>query len=448
MSKAASEKVLKRMENYLNSEAARAALDMHPQRVWMYHEDIANAFKDGYALVKNRRKKNSESMPELDIDFFRDVAKQAINAVLVYVLKPRTKADLVSSTSTYISFDQDRYIQAPFNALKKAGRELINAELPKNKRLTDHKAERGKEGSESALLSQGIQRLHSTKRSVGALQLLGAAEWASNSPTYAAFSETKELRDFVSKFGQVELEFKKGSYKGKNQVKYNPNTRISIHVKSHKENPSGDLTTDWKTVKPKLGKLLQQFIVDQGISDVKGSNSIAEDAKNHARYLVISALKAKGLRTSGVSKPVTRKPSTVGRKKSKPAGQKRNKYIAKVGYAKSKSATEQQGASLYRIMALINDKLPETVRKNMGSPRLENQTGRFADSVEITEVIQTPQGMPSFGYSYRKDPYSVYETISGSSRADSDRDPRKLIDASIREIAAGYALGRFYTRRV
>ena len=57
MSKAASEKVLKRMENYLNSEAARAALDMHPQRVWMYHEDIANAFKDGYALVKNRRKK-------------------------------------------------------------------------------------------------------------------------------------------------------------------------------------------------------------------------------------------------------------------------------------------------------------------------------------------------------------------------------------------------------
>lgn len=448
MSKAESEKVLKRMENYLNSDAARGALDMHPQRVWMYHADIAEAFKDGYALVKNRRKKNSESMPELDDAFFKDVAEKAIAAVLVYVKKPRTQADLVASTPTYISFDQDRLIQAPFNALKKAGRILINAKLPKSKQLTAHRAERGKEGSESALLSQGIQRLHSTKRSVGALQLLGAAEWASNSPKYAEFSETQEVKDFVSKFGQVELEFKKGSYKGKNQVKYNPNTRISIHVKSHKKNPSGDLTTDWKNVKKKLGKLLQEFIIDQEIADVKGSNSIAEDAKNHARYLVISSLKAKGLRTSGGSEPVTRKPSTVGRKKSKPAGQKQKKYTAKVGYAKSKSTTEQKGASLYRIMALINDKLPETVRKNMGPPRLENQTGRFADSVEITEVIQTPQGMPSFGYSYRKDPYSVYETISGSSRADADRDPRKLIDASIREIAAGYALGRFYTRRV
>ena len=119
MSKAESEKVLKRMENYLNSDAARGALDMHPQRVWMYHADIAEAFKDGYVLVKNRRKKNSESMPELDDAFFKDVAEKAIAAVLVYVNKPRTQADLVASTPTYISFDQDRLIQAPFNALKK-----------------------------------------------------------------------------------------------------------------------------------------------------------------------------------------------------------------------------------------------------------------------------------------------------------------------------------------
>ena len=99
-------------------------------------------------------------------------------------------------------------------------------------------------------------------------------------------------------------------------------------------------------------------------------------------------------------------------------------------------------------MALINDKLPETVRKNMGFPALENRTGRFASSVKLTDVIQTPQGFPSFGYTYRKDPYGVYERSSGTSRADPDRDPRDLIDASIREIAAGYALGRFYTRRV
>ena len=98
-------------------------------------------------------------------------------------------------------------------------------------------------------------------------------------------------------------------------------------------------------------------------------------------------------------------------------------------------------------MALINDKLPETVKGNMGAPRLENQTGTFADSVRITDVAQTPQGMPSFGYTYDKRPYSVFEASSGSRFASVARDPRRLIDSSIREIAAGYALGRFYTRR-
>ena len=32
--------------------------------------------------------------------------------------------------------------------------------------------------------------------------------------------------------------------------------------------------------------------------------------------------------------------------------------------------------------------------------------------------------------------------------ASPQRDPRRLIDQSIREVAAGLALGRFYTRRL
>ena len=76
----------------------------------------------------------------------------------------------------------------------------------------------------------------------------------------------------------------------------------------------------------------------------------------------------------------------------------------------------------------------------MGAPRLENRTGRFAGSVRITDITRTPQGFPSIGYTYQRAPYDKFET-------DPDRDPRKLIDKSIREIAAQYAIGRFYTRR-
>ena len=77
----------------------------------------------------------------------------------------------------------------------------------------------------------------------------------------------------------------------------------------------------------------------------------------------------------------------------------------------------------------------------MGEPALTNRTGQFASSVRPTDIAMTPKGFPSIGYTYQRDPYEVHEK-------DSNFDPRKLIDRSMREIAAEYAIGRFYTRRV
>ncbi len=115
---------------------------------------------------------------------------------------------------------------------------------------------------------------------------------------------------------------------------------------------------------------------------------------------------------------------------------------------KSKKQPMPPKMALANILGVINDKLPERVAANMGSPGLENRTGRFAQSVRATDVTQTPQGFPSIGYTYMKDRYGVYESTSGTRFADADRDPRPLIDQSIREIAAGFALGRLYTRRL
>lgn len=81
----------------------------------------------------------------------------------------------------------------------------------------------------------------------------------------------------------------------------------------------------------------------------------------------------------------------------------------------------------------------------MKPPALQNRTGRFAQSVQVTDIIRTPQGYPSIGYTYRKDPYQTFEM--GHRQGSVDRDPRTLIDKSIREIAAQLLVGRFYTRR-
>ena len=114
-----------------------------------------------------------------------------------------------------------------------------------------------------------------------------------------------------------------------------------------------------------------------------------------------------------------------------------------------KPASKGIPGSPLALIGLINKRLPDTVRKNMNPPALENRTGRFVDSIKLTDITKTPQGFPSIGYTYAKNPYQVYEMGVGSAPwATPERDPRKLIDRSIREIAAQFAIGRFYTRRV
>jgi len=98
------------------------------------------------------------------------------------------------------------------------------------------------------------------------------------------------------------------------------------------------------------------------------------------------------------------------------------------------------------LLALLNQKITQTVAGNMNYPALRYRTGRFARSVKITDIALTARGYPSIGYTYMKRPYQTFEP--GYKQGSKDRDPRKLIDISIREIAANLLIGRFYTRRV
>ena len=108
----------------------------------------------------------------------------------------------------------------------------------------------------------------------------------------------------------------------------------------------------------------------------------------------------------------------------------------------------QKDVSPVRLMALINAKLPQTVASNMGEPRLVNRTGKFASSARVVDINPTAQGFPSIGYTYDKNPYAVFERTSGTKFASASRDPRPLIEGSIREIAQQLIGQRFYTRRI
>jgi hypothetical protein len=111
-----------------------------------------------------------------------------------------------------------------------------------------------------------------------------------------------------------------------------------------------------------------------------------------------------------------------------------------------KASTKSASSRPLAMIQEFNKRLPEKIAKNMQSPALNYRTGRFANSVRVVDAITTPQGFDSYGYTYMKGPYQTFEP--GYAQGSVERDPRTLIDRSMREIAAELAIGRFYTRRV
>jgi hypothetical protein len=93
--------------------------------------------------------------------------------------------------------------------------------------------------------------------------------------------------------------------------------------------------------------------------------------------------------------------------------------------------------------AFINSRLQQQVARNMGRPALENRTGRFVESVYITNASST--GMQShFDYTYNP----LYRVFEGGRDFPPGYDPRDLIEKSIRQLAAARLETKFTLRRV
>lgn len=170
----------------------------------------------------------------------------------------------------------------------------------------------------------------------------------------------------------------------------------------------------------------EKIIIENFVGPLRGKRRIKVKTKN---------TKVKRSKSRGSIKSSKAKASVVSYKDTD---------TTNVGAVKKRKGVS---GSPLALLGILNQRLPETVRKNMKVPALENRSGRFAESVEVTDISKTPKGFPSIGYTYARDPYQVYEGGSANPRATPERDPRILIDRSIREIAAEYAMGRFYTRR-
>ncbi len=192
----------------------------------------------------------------------------------------------------------------------------------------------------------------------------------------------------------------------------------------------------------KLAKAIEKL---GGIQELEGSDSLATGVKKkYTKAITEPFKKVKGAKVKTEDTKIKEgAPSTLDKKV----------VVSKVASSRSlkkKKVASRAGAgsqvSNFRLLAAINTNLTEAIQKNMVSPALNYRSGRFAESVKLTDISVTQRGFPSIGYTYQKFPYQTFEV--GGAQGTQARDPRKLIDRSIREVAAQLALGRFYTRRL
>jgi hypothetical protein len=260
----------------------------------------------------------------------------------------------------------------------------------------------------------------------------------------ASEAERKKVLDAMNKALGINLEIQK----------IDDLDTIIIKIESSSSNRSRGAKQGLRS--KDLRKKIKKYLAEADLENVQGSDSLKTKKIKETRKAVLDPFKkVQGVTVSAKNTKSKKSSKQPAKKTVKPTiGNKTTKLVGTAAVAtktrnRRRRKAQSSGPSMLQIIAMMNKQLPATVRKNMTSPALENRTGRFASSVQLTDVSKTPKGFPSIGYTYQRNPYQVFEDGAGSSPwANGERDPRELIDRSIRELAAQFAIGRFYTRRV
>ena len=210
-----------------------------------------------------------------------------------------------------------------------------------------------------------------------------------------------------------------------------------------------------KELKAAIKKVQKALDLGEGIEGLQGSDSIKSKKRKQALSKTLDPFKKlKNVTVKSEDLKIKSNSYKRKRKAPKPTATARSVALSGRGVKATRGGQRTKGstspaAQPLQLIALFNAKLPDTVQKNMTEPALVNRTGVFAESVRVTDVTKTPKGFPSFGYTYDKEPYGVFEMGMGAAPwATPERDPRRIIDQSMREIAKQAAIGRFFTRRM
>lgn len=188
---------------------------------------------------------------------------------------------------------------------------------------------------------------------------------------------------------------------------------------------------------------LNQLIKTVDWPNQKGSRSAIEAAISE---LLTSGKKAKGKITGKITKKSGASKVKTTLQTSKRSS--RSKQITIPLPIMDIGSKGREVTNWSSLIPIINNRLPDQVSANMNAPGLVRRTGTLAESAKVVNIEKTREGYPSVVFNYQRDPYDVFDRVKGASPWNTpERDPRTLVDKSVREIVRELAIGRFYTRR-
>jgi len=249
-----------------------------------------------------------------------------------------------------------------------------------------------------------------------------------------------------------------GKYKATSVVKLslgkNPNSLDSDLIKLMKQAEESIRNQLEETTKGYMSNL-----------DFEASTSMRKQIQVDAAMDIIRPLTKAGLpdmrfklNKKGQFKPGTRKEKlqkSSGKSKVKTEGLNVSAAAMMVRQPAKEKKKESAQLSILRLQTLINKRLGAEVRRNMGRPALDNITGQFSDSAELTSIRETKAGL-SGEYTYTrtgggssKNKGGVYETFEGTGkrRWPASYNPKPLIAMSIRNLALAYTKDKFVQLR-
>ena len=182
--------------------------------------------------------------------------------------------------------------------------------------------------------------------------------------------------------------------------------------------------------------LLQQKSSPKFIDLIEANLKEALGVKNPYKKEYVGNVGLKPIPLAKVKSPDIKKTiSDVKKSKAKIAKTKSN---AKKQLDKLKSASRPSGSNLTALQTLLDGKLAQQIKQNMGTGSsrtvLNYRSGRLAESAKVERLSESRTGLITAFYSYMKNPYATFSQ-GGRQSSPTSRDPKLLISKSIREIA-------------